>query len=118
MKPLHAAALLLIVTFSCAKRSNGWYLITPPIEGAVVNKSAPLAKWKIGQSFDSAASCEDNLQASHDEAEKSWLHPERQKEPSDWKLPPEGWTAWVKANATQFLSAVCIASDDPRLKGK
>ena len=69
MKPLHAAALLLIVTFSCAKRSNGWYLITPPIEGAVVNKSAPLAKWKIGQSFDSAASCEDNLQASHDEAE-------------------------------------------------
>jgi hypothetical protein len=87
--------------------------MTPPIEGAIVNKSAPLPKWVIKQSFADVASCEVNLQGYRDETEKSWLHPETQQEPKDWKLPAEGWTAWVKANAA--LNAACIAIDDPRL---
>jgi hypothetical protein len=119
MRLRHAAALALIAVCACSKQSKGWYLMTPPIEGATVNKSAPLAKWEVKQSFDSANSCETNLDANKDLAEKAWLHPETQQEPKDWKfLPPEGWTAWVKANSTQFQHAVCIASDDPRLNAK
>ncbi len=117
MKPRHTVALaLILVCAGCSRKNKGWYLMTPPIEGATVNKSAPLAKWEIKQSFDNVASCDASLQATHEEAARSWLHPEIQKEPKDWKLPPEGWTAWVKANATQFLGAVCVATDDPRLK--
>jgi hypothetical protein len=32
------------------------------------------------------------------------------------KVPPEVWHSWVKVNAERALEAVCIATDDPRLK--
>jgi hypothetical protein len=87
MKPRHAAALALVLLCACSKKSKGWYLLVPPIEGATINKSAPVAKWEIRQSFDDAASCDASLDAGLDEARKSWLHPEIQKEPKQLETP-------------------------------
>ena len=56
MKTRHAAALALI----------GWYLLVPPpvIHSSVpVNLDAPLLKWGIFSTHDSAAKCEQTLVA-------------------------------------------------------
>lgn len=88
MKPRHVAALALI----------GWYLMVPPGYSRTPDEpdtEAPLRKWHIIRTFDSAADCE-IAQA---------------------KLEKE----WAKRNMTKpavFLGfGDCIASGDPRLKG-
>ena len=52
MKPLHAAALAIVV----------WYLMIPPI-GAdnKIDPHAPLSKWRKGVSFQSQKECDDSL---------------------------------------------------------
>jgi hypothetical protein len=86
----HAAALALV----------GWYLMVPPrnphpfIKGDYTDTAAPLSKWAHLASSDSAKECE---------ARKS-----------DYLKT----VAQVPSLAQAALEAECIASDDPRLKGK
>ena len=48
MKPRHAAALALV----------GWYLMVPPVDGKSVDSDAPLSKWTVYATSDSARKCE------------------------------------------------------------
>ena len=93
MKPRHAAAFALV----------GWYLITPPwmyrsedLSRPVAqrhyepNPDAPYSHWRIQEGFDSAEKC---------------------------ASVRKSWSGAVSAENNWFY-AVCIASDDPRLKGK
>jgi hypothetical protein len=97
----HASALVLV----------GWYLMLPPVNpnNLSVDSDAPIAQWEIGNSFDSASQCDalrlqvraaSNSRARYDDA-KSQQH------------PPLSYSEWQK----RLKAAVCIATDDPRLKG-
>lgn len=87
MKLLHGAALALF----------GWYLMLPPPD-----TTAPFANWKIEGSFDSAAQCKAALD--------SLIAQEAQYPPDP---NPDNEAVWRKA----LQDALCIATDDPRLKG-
>jgi hypothetical protein len=97
MKLRHAAALALA----------GWYLMSPPFlpfEGRVkVDTDAPLSKWEVLGSDDTAADCNLDHVDMWERAKKEF-----NADPS-WK----GKTLLESATAAQ-----CIASDDARLKGK
>ena len=93
MKLRHAAALTLV----------GWYMMMPPppsYPGGPVNTSIPLSKWNMTASYDTAKECEkyrsilQGLLANPETGEKTKDH------------TPRG------------DAAVCVASDDPRLKEK
>ena len=86
MKPRHAAALALV----------GWYLMQPPlVTPNSFNFDAPLSRWDIEESFDTASDCEQTWNSMTEKA----------KGKSD-----------VLSRREQF--GHCIATDDPRLKGK
>jgi hypothetical protein len=82
----------------------GWYLsVPPPKASGGADLGAPLGRWQIATSFDSAADCESALrkyqamlpQQLHDNA--------KNKQFVEW--------------ATQSTpAALCVATDDPRLK--
>jgi hypothetical protein len=136
MKPRHAAALALV----------GWYLMVAPQSkswwtGAEsYDDSAPLSRWTIESSFDSAARCETVIQAREHkagEAIQNWAKAEssspdgaptasineesrgnaaneiRQSDPDD----EQGW-AHAMDEGIRMDHARCIATDDPRLKGQ
>ena len=88
MKPHHAAVLVLI----------GWYLLQPPTHreagGKVVfDGDLPLSLWRHISSYDTAKECQAQIEHM-------------------WELPP----MMVEIEGADFVR--CIASDDPRLKGK
>lgn len=90
MKLRHAAALALV----------GWYLMVPPLianpnptTGGQLEVSAPLSKWEIVRSFDTAAECNEA----------------RQRTAASGVGNAEAQRLWQKY-------ATCIASDDPRLR--
>ncbi|MFZ0890081.1 MAG: hypothetical protein WA005_16675 [Candidatus Binataceae bacterium] len=108
----HAAALALV----------GWYLMTPPtvpfpgqvgIRAETLMKSgrwwtdvnAPLSHWQIAESFDSAEDCED--------MKSKMVRDFTRHEGADH--PSSSYKAAYRVAESQ---AQCIASDDPRLKGK
>jgi hypothetical protein len=69
----------------------GWYLMVPPIrDGKVID--VPVSQWEHLDSFDSARECR----------VAGYKYQDRQK--AEKKPYPGAWE--------------CIASDDPRLKGK
>ncbi len=85
MKLRHTAALALV----------GWYLMLPPVVSRWPlreQSNAPLSRWAIMASFDSAEHCE-NAHANLDEEHKD------------------------RSDALVFLGVACIGTDDPRLKG-
>ncbi len=84
-----AAALTLV----------GWYLMAPPYTPDMKHSdiNAPLAKWHIIDSYDSAAEC----QTSPDTARKLRITPNLKDDPV----------------VESMASSVCIETDDPRLKG-
>jgi hypothetical protein len=106
MKLRHAAALALV----------GWYLMMPPAKPSQltgtteVDSAASLANWSVEQSFDSAGACE----RTRDYALKQAMAREA-------KVPvgssSKGWIQ-TETGALQTENAVCISTDDPRLKGK
>jgi hypothetical protein len=93
MKACYAAALGLV----------GWYLMFPPGEPGKVpfapDLNAPLSEWSIQSSFDTAKECA----AAKDELESRVLA-RVGKQHSTMK-------------AVEMDSAICAATDDPRLKG-
>jgi hypothetical protein len=87
MKPRHAAALALV----------GWYLMIPPHlhwnrQRVTFSSDAPLREWKVAQPFDEAWKCDERLMQNELAC---------------------GSTCPLES---LWLSAQCIASDDPRLK--
>jgi hypothetical protein len=97
MTPRHAAALALV----------GWYLMVPPpvLHSSVpVDLDAPLSKWRIFSSHDSAAECERALVAFYKVSKT-----ELATNPAD------------ERDRTQFYqleNSQCVASDDRSLKEK
>jgi hypothetical protein len=95
MKPRQAAALALV----------GWYLMAPPLHSVVGNdqeqwdESAPLSKWKLIDSYDSAEQCGRVRFLLQNEKQYSTQH----------DAPTAAQRAYVR-------SFVCVATDDPRLK--
>jgi len=93
MKPCHAAPLALL----------GWYLVGPPIiaihtvpsgpfpASDLANPDEPLSKWTILKSFDTAKACETAR--------------------SDMLREHEN-----RHDAVLYEDAVCVATDDPRLR--
>ena len=108
-------AMTLLVWTPIALAGSGWYLLSPRIgfDGKTVDdsKSAktlgdePLSKWHHEGSFDSARQC-------NAKRERNW-----QEAFDRLKLKDKATRPWViDAFFVQAQSAVCIASDDPRLR--
>jgi hypothetical protein len=100
MKPRHAAALVLV----------GWYLMVPPTsyedrEPRVLS-DAPLSAWKVLGTYDSVAECQRARMAGTQKAKTvTQLHP--------------GWSgSYQAAFVKSWLEALCMPTDDPRLKEK
>jgi hypothetical protein len=102
MKPCHAAALALV----------GWYLMVPPygsyhkppLGRFTVYTDAPLAEWTVDSGYDKADECNKVQQTFQARGA-----PDERK----YKLGSEYWAVVASLSFAQ-----CIASDDPRLKGK
>jgi hypothetical protein len=100
MKLRHAAALALA----------GWYLIMPPTGRTLrVGLAAPLSQWRTVGTFNSADDCESGKRKGLPLLEK--------------RIKEKAGKAGVAAHDSDVqvlagLSLRCIASDDPRLKGK
>lgn len=95
----HLAALAVV----------GWYLMVPPVHPTssdlstakgYVDWGAPLSDWETLDSYDSAQECRAELAHQFDDAVK---HVQKGDPLIPFSLPEY---------------AKCIASDDPRLKGK
>ena len=95
MKPRHAAALALV----------GWYLMTPP---PPFDPSAPLSKWsRLGKPGKEEYASKEQCMAVREKLQAAF------KDPGN--IPPEHVTATIMVKAMAHL--LCVASDDPRLKG-
>ncbi len=114
MKLRHAGALV----------TAGWYLLLAPYRGGVLNHpvaskspsglydfSAPLSSWTRQGSFNSQPDCE----REKDSLYRQQLD-EHQRAKSGTSPLLEKRTAFNQM--TRFYRAHCIATDDPRLKGK
>ena len=97
MKPRHAAALALIA----------WYLMVPPFRTCSECSryfqpdplNAPFDKWAVVDTFDTVAECKKGL--------VEYLQKASEQREEDW--PSVHYVATYGR---------CIATDDPRLKGK
>jgi len=116
MKPRHAAALALV----------GWYLIMPPpgpprstgANTAPPNDNAPFNQWTIRNSFDSAQACDAAKQKDLDTAATD-LNKQDQLAEQRQGLWPDNFSDQEFLVADQFeyaTEALCISTDDPRLK--
>jgi hypothetical protein len=117
MNRRHATALALL----------GWYLIMPPVEGmppAAVPK-ATFDRWHTMNVFDSVADCQkekgqyNSLTASELQIDpKAYFLGERPKDPTE----AQKWDSRLAELKSALVDAAhhagCIASDDPRLKGR
>ncbi len=103
MKFHHAAALALV----------GWYLMVPPAlddpkrPKLLIDVNAPISEWSAQEPFDTAQECKQARDAGKQEFYRSDF----------WKKAKER-TRIDSIKLLQKSEAACIASDDPRLKGK
>jgi hypothetical protein len=118
MKVHHAAALALV----------GWYLMVPPprqprspgASTAPPNDSAPLNQWTIRSSYDSTEACEAAKQKSLDTAATDVDKQQRLAEQRQG-LWPNNFSdeQFLVADQLEYATdALCISTDDPRLKSK
>ena len=118
MKPRHAAALALV----------GWYLMVPPpgpprstgASTAPPNDSAKLNQWTIQKSYDSAQACDAAKQKSLDTATTNM---DKQKDLAERRqgLWPDNFQdqKFLVADQLEYArEALCVSTDDPRLKSK
>lgn len=117
MKIPHSVALALV----------GWYLMVPPDSNdkaaAIATANYDYSQWETIDSFDSAADCQSVLRGVRGiiahrlkknfnvSADVPGIHSAIQHATSEDQLE------WLKF-AVGRLAAQCVASDDPRLKGK
>jgi len=104
----HAAALALV----------GWYLMVPPFagtgKGSYPDDRAPLSKWSMGGSFDSAEACQQKI-------DDYIYHPCLLDMPAGSVCPQNAIPHdddFERAEHESFIEARCIGTDDPRLKEK
>ena len=89
----------------------GWYLLAPPTyrdpNGSFVSKtSVPLRFWQNIGSYDKASDCEDER--------KAWLDMKKTESPSIFAAESDQ----VKPSIVGAWSAICVPSDDSRLREK
>lgn len=99
MKRRHAAALVLV----------GWYLMLPPFnldKAPWIDDKAPLSKWTIKASTDSALECAEIRNHEQESASTEY-----QKYLAAGQHTPLN----VATTFMDSLSAQCVATDDPRL---
>ena len=101
MRLRHAAALALV----------GWYLMAPPRNGAEVIVYASMNQWENWSSYDSARECRTELDVWRSFPLSPGQNSERTARSADPGLDK------IYAEERQMYNVVCIASDDPRLKG-
>jgi hypothetical protein len=108
----HAAALALL----------GWYLMVPPIhKSGILTRFwyGQLADWSIVNSFDSAKECEDYREKMVGASRNASKQPPSASEylPSDVRGLGDGYfySPSTKKAYRENPTAMCIASDDPRL---
>jgi hypothetical protein len=98
----------MITTFMIAA---GWYLMLPPaVQHNGVpwpDNTAPLARWSIAESFDTAKACEAELAKNRKHFSQSYRK-------TSHKDPASAF--WPSFYVSTSISASCIASDDVRLK--
>jgi hypothetical protein len=97
VKPRHAAALALV----------GWYLMVAPRDpDYLFMTSAPLTKWAITKSFDTAEECEKERTEEVHQADRSgtyWYFDTKKRE---------------NVGSPAKYAYLCVATNDPRLKSK
>jgi hypothetical protein len=119
MNLCHVVALALV----------GWYLMTPPLgedpkmcHALVADDSQPVLDWDVDQSFNCLESCKaahselvkhkrllyDNASAADSNRGKCGTHKTIAARQADFAL----------ADYTAARKGQCVASDDPRLKGR
>jgi hypothetical protein len=97
MKLRHAAVLALV----------GWYLMVPPLRYFLNPNLPPFSQWEIRGSFDTADACT---------AQKA---KEIEIEPGTEEIKRHGMDEQLQLQiSSQMAAARCIATDDPRLRGK
>ena len=106
MKSRHAAALALV----------GWYLMSPPVrqpkrESAYLDEHAAYRDWKILHEFKTADECEAGRARAKSDAGNGNLTAFDGGYAGVVDVDPAPWL-------TQQAEAECIATGDPRLKGK
>lgn len=102
MKIAIVALLAALALSGCETPSGsrvGWYLMLPPTvflknDSFEVEQQAPISAWKVWSSFDVARECTKTVASM-----------------GDWAARAGNSTA-----KQQWAVAVCIATDDPRLK--
>lgn len=113
MRPSYAAALALV----------GWYLMVPPDHPRLDNPNerafawqsyAPLARWQIVDSFDSVIDCKRAKQEMLDRQGSVFNYWEQYKTVKDRESEAG---KKVVQDFARYNNAVCIATNDPRLKG-
>ncbi len=103
MRLRHAAALAL----------TGWYLMTPPL-GA---HDEPLSHWNILKTFDTAAECQSSRQEFVQAGTEALDVKAAPASPDKFHDEAAALRKRIEIGSS-FPWAVCIAADDPRLKGK
>jgi hypothetical protein len=109
--------LLVVLWPITSPGAGGWYLMEPPLkpcvtgsECLVADSGAPLRLWRNASAHDTAKECEAAKVQEIAEAEKTTNEFRRHPE---WNLTASGVAlAWPSV----AREALCIASDDPRLK--
>jgi len=118
MKSRHAAALALV----------GWYLMLPLVNPDASPATAlPLSQWTQASSFDHAEDCKrdliERMRIAHERIEKVKARitalPDSGNRPLS-QVAPDVYREDLLATAFALnaYSGLCVASDDPRLKGK
>jgi hypothetical protein len=86
----------------------GWYIVAPPPS---VNLSAPISRWQILGSYDTAAECESELAYDRAQAHEQTNNTEIAIRPSWQRLSPE-----QRQDASiRMIHGLCVSTDDPRL---
>src|SRR5258708_33138358 len=107
MKPRHAAALAVV----------GWYLMEPPMLGGNPpiyepprpDLSAPLERWIVDDTFDTASQCRAALASVREVPENLDVRRLTAEQFAQIQASKKG--LWASSDQ-------CVASDDPRLTGK
>jgi hypothetical protein len=108
--------LMLLCSFVAVSASagQGWYLLLPPIavseggDDAKIHRERSLPAWTQISAFDSAAECE---------AERGRKQSFAASEIQGGKMKDANPLIRAMAVAFASMTTLCIASDDPRLKG-
>jgi hypothetical protein len=90
----------------------GWYLMLPPAAQQQnglpwPDDKAPVSQWTIAESFDKAKSCEMELSTHRKKFQRTYSKISHQFADSEF---------WSRFYVTASREAMCVATDDPRLK--